>query len=100
MIERNENINYKKTYRADAEKKSLSKRLNIIEGQIRGINNMIENDRYCDDILTQLVAVNKAIKSLENMILERHLENCISEQIKKGNTEITEEIKNLFKKLN
>lgn len=100
MSERNENINYKKTYRTDAEKKSLSKRLNIIEGQIRGINNMIENDRYCDDILTQLVAVNKAIKSLENMILERHLENCISEQIKKGNTEITEEIKNLFKKLN
>lgn len=88
----------KKTYRDDEEKKQLIKRLNIIEGQIRGIKQMIEDNRYCDDILTQMLAVNKAIDSLENVILEKHLERCISRQIEEGHTEVTEEIMNLFKK--
>lgn len=88
----------KKTYRDDEEKKQLIKRLNIIEGQIRGIKQMIEDNRYCDDILTQMLAVNKAIDSLENVILEKHLERCISKQIEEGHTEVTEEIMNLFKK--
>ncbi len=89
----------KKTYRDGEEKKQLTKRLNIIEGQIRGIKQMIEDDRYCDDVLTQMLAVNKALESLENVILEKHLERCITKQIKEGNTEVTEEIMNLFKKM-
>ena len=89
----------KKTYRDKEEKKQLTKRLNIIEGQIRGIKQMIEDDRYCDDVLTQMLAVNKALKSLENVILEKHLERCIAKQIKEGNVEVTEEIMNLFKKM-
>ncbi len=91
-------ISKKKTYRDDDEKKQLTKRLNIIEGQIRGIKQMIEDNRYCDDILTQMLAVNKALESLENVILEKHLERCIAKQIKEGHTEVTEEIMNLFKK--
>ena len=89
----------KKTYRDKEEKKQLTKRLNIIEGQIRGIKQMIEDDRYCDDVLTQMLAVNKALESLENVILEKHLERCIARQIKEGNVEVTEEIMNLFKKM-
>lgn len=89
----------KKTYRDKEEKKQLTKRLNIIEGQIRGIKQMIEDDRYCDDVLTQMIAVNKALESLENVILEKHLERCIAKQIKEGNVEVTEEIMNLFKKM-
>ncbi len=89
----------KKTYRSEEEKKYLTKRLNIIEGQVRGLKQMIEDDRYCDDVLTQMLAVNKALESLENVILEKHLERCISNQIKEGNTEVTEEIMNLFKKM-
>ncbi len=89
----------KKTYRDEEEKKQLTKRLNIIEGQIRGIKQMIEDDRYCDDVLTQMLAVNKALESLENVILEKHLERCITKQIKEGNTQVTEEIMNLFKKM-
>ena len=89
----------KKTDRNDEEKKRLTKRLNIIEGQIRGIKQMIEDDRYCDDVLTQMLAVNKALESLENVILERHLERCIAKQIEEGKTEVTEEIMNLFKKM-
>ena len=89
----------KKTYREKKKKKQLIKRLNIIEGQVRGIKQMIEDDRYCDDVLTQMLAVNKALESLENVILEKHLERCIAKQIKEGNTEVTEEIMNLFKKM-
>ncbi len=89
----------KKTYRDEEEKKSLTKRLNIIEGQIRGIKQMIEDDRYCDDVLTQMLAVNKALESLENIILEKHLERCITKQIKDGDTSVTDEIMNLFKKM-
>ena len=89
----------KKTYRDKEEKKQLTKRLNIIEGQIRVIKQMIEDDRYCDDVLTQMLAVNKALESLENVILEKHLERCIAKQIKEGNVEVTEEIMNLFKKM-
>ena len=89
----------KKTYRDKEEKKQLTKRLNIIEGQIRGIKQMIEDDRYCDDVLTQMLAVNKALESLENVILEKHLERCIAKQIKEGNVEVTEEIMNLFKRM-
>ena len=89
----------KKTYRDEEEKKNLTKRLNIIEGQIRGIKQMIEDDRYCDDVLTQMLAVNKALESLENVILEKHLERCIAKQIKEGDTSVTDEIMNLFKKM-
>ena len=98
-MERNCCTSGKKTYRDAEEKKQLMKRLNIIEGQIRGIKQMIEDDRYCDDVLTQMLAVNKALESLENVILEKHLERCISKQIKEGNAGVTEEIMHLFKKL-
>ena len=93
------NVKKKKTIRTEEEKKQLIKRLNIIEGQIRGIKQMILDDRYCDDVLTQSLAVNKALESLENLILERHLKTCIKNEIKKGNEEITKEIMDLFKKM-
>ena len=90
----------KKTYRDEEEKKQITKRLNIIEGQIRGIKQMIEDDRYCDDVLTQMLAVSKALESLENVILERHLHTCIKTKIENGNTEeVSKEIMELFKKV-
>lgn len=91
--------NIKHTYRNETEKHNLNKRLSIIEGQVRGIKQMVDDDRYCGDILIQLLAVNKALQSLENMILESHLERCITNQIKEGNTEVTKEIMELFKKI-
>lgn len=95
--EKNELI--KHTYGNDNEKNTLKRRLSIIEGQVRGIKQMIDDNRYCGDILIQLLAVNKALQSLENIILESHLEKCISNQIKEGNTEVTKEIMELFKKI-
>ncbi len=61
---------------------------------------MILDDRYCDDVLTQMLAVSKALESLENVILERHLHTCIKTKIENGNTEeVSKEIMELFKKV-
>ena len=90
----------KLTERPGEEKEKLIKRLNIIEGQVRGIKQMILDDRYCSDIITQMLAINKALESLENIILEKHLNSCIKTKIEKGNTEeVSKEIMDLFKKL-
>ena len=90
---------YKKTIRSDKEKKLYTRRLNIIEGQIRGINQMIESDRYCGDILTQISAAQNALKSLGNSILENHLKTCVARDIKNGDDEILDEVIHLIKKL-
>ena len=89
----------KSTHRSDEEKKLLTKRLNIIEGQIRGINQMIEDDRYCDDVLVQIAAVNKALKSIGNYILENHLKTCVAYDVQLGNLEILDDVMVLIKKL-
>jgi DNA-binding FrmR family transcriptional regulator len=60
-------------------------RLKRIEGQIRGIQKMIENERYCIDILTQISSVQGALKSVEENILERHLKGCVQHSFSKGN---------------
>ena len=61
----------KSTYRDAELKKALNKRLKTIEGQIRGVQNMIEEDKYCNDILIQLLAINKSIKSVSKEIFKR-----------------------------
>jgi len=69
----NNNCCGKKTKRSPDEKKLIQNRLNRISGQINGINKMIENDAYCNDVLIQLSAVEKAVKSLTSHILDNHL---------------------------
>ena len=86
------------THRAEEEKKKLITRLNIIEGQVRGIKQMITDDRYCDDVLVQ-TAVNQSLKSLGNYVLENHLKTCVTREIQKGNLDILEEVMRLIKKL-
>lgn len=71
--------------RADAESAALSKRLNRIEGQIRGIARMIEDDRYCVDVLTQVSAVQSALDALALKLLEHHLHGCVTHAIASGN---------------
>lgn len=91
--------NRKSTKREEEEKKKLIKRLNIIEGQVRGIKQMITDDRYCDDVLVQIAAVDKSLKSLGNHMLENHLKTCVTRDIQKGNLDILEEVMLLIKKL-
>lgn len=88
----------RKTYRTDEDKKTIVNRLNRIEGQIRGISNMITNDRYCDEILVQLSAIDKSIKSLANFILDKHMKSCVKENLLKGNDTVLDEIVDLFKR--
>ena len=68
-----------------AETAALGKRLNRIEGQIRGIARMIEDDRYCVDILTQVAAVQSALDALARKLLEDHLHGCVTHAIASGN---------------
>lgn len=65
-------------------KNQLNRRLKIIEGQIRGLQTMLENGTYCVDLINQASAVKKAISSFENKVLENHLETHVVEQIKSG----------------
>lgn len=86
----------KTKYRSIEEKERLIKRLNKIEGQVRGIKQMIEDNRYCDDILIQISAIDKSLKSLGKEILKNHLSTCIVEDIKNDNLEAINEIVELF----
>ncbi|MEG2013908.1 MAG: metal-sensing transcriptional repressor [Anaerovoracaceae bacterium] len=88
----------KVTRRNEESKKILSNRLARLEGQLRGVNKMIQDDQYCDDILIQLSAIDKAIKSIANLILDEHLKTCVVSNIQKGNLEVMDEISTLFKK--
>lgn len=68
-------------------KKKIDPRLARIEGQVRGIRTMVRNDRYCVDILMQLSAVVSALKKVEELVLENHLNTCVSDAIRQGNEE-------------
>mgnify|MGYP001578858155 FL=1 len=74
---------------------TLIKRLKIIEGQVRGLQGMLENHAYCVDVITQASAVKKALSSVEDAVLENHLATHVVEQIKSGKTKkaITEVMK-------
>ncbi|MGN1371683.1 MAG: metal-sensing transcriptional repressor [Candidatus Coprovivens sp.] len=90
----------KTKHRTEEEKKKISKRLNIIEGQIKGIKQMVEDDRYCNDILIQISAINKSLKSLGNEILKSHLSTCVVNDLKNDNLEVIDEIIDLFGRIN
>lgn len=80
-----------------ADKTSVLKRLNYIEGHLGGIRKMVEEDKYCVDILRQTYAVRKAIEKLEAMILEDHLHGCVPEGIREGReNEVVEELVQLY----
>lgn len=90
--------NEKKTIRSNEDKKTIISRIHRIEGQMRGIAGMIEEDRYCDDVLIQLSAIDKSIKSLANFILDKHMKTCVKENLLNGNDQVLDEIVDLFKR--
>ena len=63
------------------------RRLKIVEGQVKGLQNMIENDIYCIDVITQTSAVKQALSGIEDALMEGHLGCCVVDQIKKGQTD-------------
>lgn len=89
----------KSTHRDEETKKKLNKRLKTIEGQIRGVQNMINEDKYCNDILIQLLAINKSIKSVSNEIFKNHLSTCVVRDIKNNDLKIIDEVMELIRRL-
>ncbi len=87
------------THRDEETKKKLNKRLKTIEGQIRGVQNMINEDKYCNDILIQLLAINKSIKSVSNEIFKNHLSTCVVRDIKNNDPKIIDEVMELIRRL-
>ena len=67
-------------------KQKLIRRLKIIEGQLRGLQEMISSEKYCIDIITQTSAVKQALSNIEDLLMEEHLGHCVVNQIKKGET--------------
>ena len=90
---------HKKKERTDEEYKKLIHRLNRIEGQIRGIRGMVENDAYCTDILIQVSAVNAALNAFNKELLANHIRTCVTDDIRNGKDEIVEELVNTLQKL-
>ena len=85
--------------RSEEEKKKLLTRLKKAEGQIRGIEKMIEEDMYCPDILIQVSAVTSALNSFNKELLACHIRSCVAEDIREGNEEAIGELVNVLQKL-
>ncbi len=82
----------KKAHHPNKTKQQLSSRLNRIEGQVRGINKMVQDDVYCDDVLHQILSVEAALTGVKKMLLEAHMKSCIIEQIVKGDSAVIDEL--------
>lgn len=90
---------HKHTPRSAEDLKALQSRLNRIIGQLNGIKNMLDDNRYCGDILTQVSAVESALQAFGYEILSDHLNTCVVENIQQGNLSILTEAISLIKKL-
>ena len=80
-------------------KNQMVKRMNRIEGQVRGIANMIENNVYCDDILHQFMSVESAIDGVKTQLLEAHMKSCVIHQIQDGEIGVVDELLKTIKKM-
>ena len=88
----------RKKQRTEEEVRDLTSRLSRIEGQVRGIRKMIEEDRYCVDVLMQISAVQSALNSFNKELLASHIRSCVVDDIKAGNEEAIDELCELLKK--
>ena len=94
-----QNCSVKKKVRSEKEFKALLNRLSRIEGQVRGVRSMLENDAYCIDILTQVSAINAALNSFNKVLIANHIRTCVKENIQAGNDEVVEELVSTLQKL-
>ena len=95
-----EMCNMKTKKRSEDEKKNLITRINRVTGQLNGIKTMIEDDRYCEDVLIQLLAVEKSVRAISNIVLDNHMHSCLIEHIEKGDYSIIDEISDLVRRFN
>lgn len=93
----NENIKHVK--RDNKEVESMIKRLSIVEGQVRGVKKMLEEDRYCVDIFTQVASIQAALNGFNKQLLARHIKSCVCDDIREGNDEAVDELCGLLMKI-
>jgi hypothetical protein len=89
----------RKKERSEKEYKDLINRLSRIEGQIRGIKRMLDEDCYCPDIITQVAAANAALNSFNKVLLANHIKTCVADDIRAGKDETIDELLNTLQKL-
>ena len=99
MIQEQTGTKNRKKIRTPEEKTDLLKRLRKAEGQIRGIQKMVENDAYCSDILIQVSAVTSALNSFNRELLSSHIRSCVAEDIRSGHDDAVDELTKMLKKL-
>ncbi|MCI6120970.1 metal-sensing transcriptional repressor [Bariatricus sp. SGI.161] len=99
MEEQKQCCSHRTKERSDKEYKDLIHRLNRVEGQVRGIKRMVEEDAYCTDILIQVSAVNAALNSFNKVLLANHIRTCVAEDIIAGKEETIDELVATLQKL-
>ena len=82
-----------------SDQKRIIARLNRIEGQVRGIQGMLEKDAYCTDIMVQVAAVNAALNSFNKVLLANHIRTCVADDIREGKDETVDELVKVLQKL-
>lgn len=90
---------HKTKQRSQEEYQALINRLNRIEGQVRGVKNMVQNDAYCTDILTQVSAINAALNAFNRELLTQHIQSCVVEDIRAGKEETVTELIDTLRKI-
>lgn len=98
MTSCNCDLHHKNTPRSDAMKHDLERRLNRVIGQLKGVKDMIDDDRYCGDVLTQLAAAESAIRRVSELVLKEHMRTCVVEEIRSGNDEVVDEVMQLMRR--
>ena len=86
-------------HRDDKELRSLMNRLSRIEGQVRGVKKMLEDEAYCTDVLTQVTAIQAALNAFNKELLANHIKSCVVEDIRKGNDAVVDDLVLTLQKL-
>ncbi|MFN3411576.1 MAG: metal-sensitive transcriptional regulator [Exilispira sp.] len=94
-----EHCDKKRAHHSKEFKENLVKRLNRIEGQIKGIKKMIESDCYCDDILNQISSIRSALLGVQIELLKGHIKTCILDQLKEGDLNVIDELSKTIRKM-
>lgn len=89
----------KKRHRSDEELKKLTNRLSRIEGQVRGLREMLQREAYCVDILVQVSAVGAALNSFSKELLSEHIRTCVADGIRQGDDQVIDELVTTLQKL-
>ena len=90
---------HKTKERSEKEYRDLCNRLSRIEGQVRGVRNMLESNAYCTDILLQVAAINAALHSFNKVLLANHIRTCVADDIRRGDDDAVEELLAVLQKL-